>query len=154
MSKQRLQQSWVIALAVLMSWGAAAEPSEPIPVKVVVVTMFEVGADEQSKRFEGRMTDPRKHWKLSPMDLEGQSKWYDYSRAKDAMFMATDTTWAPWNVVNSNDKKRARLNCISHLLSQFPYEEFPYEKPELSPRQSSDGYQVPDYDYNYAPQKF
>ncbi len=115
---------------------------------------FEVSADEQSKRFEARMTDPRKHWKLSPMDLEGQSRWFDYSRARDSMFKATDTEWAPWYVVNSDNKKRARLNCISHLLSQFPYEGIPYNKPILAERQSSEGYEAPEYEYNFVPEKF
>jgi len=115
---------------------------------------WEGSPDVQTSRFEGRMTDPRKHWKLSPMDLTAQSRWYDYSRAKDAMFMATDTTWAPWNVVNSDNKKQARLNCISHLLSQFPYEDLPYDRPELHERQSSDGYQPPEYEYNFVPEKF
>ena len=115
---------------------------------------FEVSPDVQTQRFEGRMTDPRKHWKLSPMDLTAQSRWYDYSRAKDAMFMATDTSWAPWNVVNSDNKKQARLNCISHLLSQFPYEDIPYDKPELLDRQSGENYQAPQYEYNFVPEKF
>jgi len=115
---------------------------------------FDVNADEQSKRFEARMTDPRKHWKLSPMDLEGQSRWYDYSRARDEMLLTTDTTWAPWHVVNSDNKKRARLNCLTHLISQFPYESTPYEKPQLLPRQESGGYVDPDYEYKHIPEKF
>jgi len=121
---------------------------------ILIKYWFEVSPDIQASRFGGRMTDPRKHWKLSPMDLTAQSRWYDYSRAKDAMFMATDTSWAPWNVVNSDNKKRARLNCITHLLSQFPYEGIPYDKPEFPERQSSDGYQAPDYEYKVVPEKF
>jgi hypothetical protein len=88
------------------------------------------------------------------MDLTAQSRWYDYSRAKDSMFLATDTAWAPWHVVNSDNKKRARLNCISHLLSQFPYEDIPYEKPKMLERQSSDGYEAPDYEYTFVPEKY
>lgn len=88
---------------------------------------FEVSMDEQTKRFEQRINDPRKIWKLSPMDLESHGRWYDYSRAKDAMFAATDTAWAPWYVVDADDKRAARLNCITHLLSLIPYEEVPRE---------------------------
>ena len=121
---------------------------------ILIKYWFEVSPDVQTSRFESRMTDPRKHWKLSPMDLTAQSRWYDYSRAKDTMFMATDTSWAPWNVVKSDNKKRARLNCISHLLRQFPYKDIPYDKPELRERQSSDGYIAPDYEYNYVLEKF
>ena len=87
---------------------------------ILIKYWFEVSADEQAKRFEGRMTDPRKHWKLSPMDLEGQSKWYDYSRAKDAMFMATDTTWAPWHVVNSDDKNAPALTVFHTCSASSP----------------------------------
>ena len=83
---------------------------------------LEVSADEQTRRLESRIDDPRKIWKLSPMDLKSYSRWYDYSRARDAMFAATDTAWAPWYVAHTDDKKRGRLNIISHLLSQVPYE--------------------------------
>ena len=122
---------------------------------ILIKYWFEVSADEQARRFKDRMTDPRKNWKLSPMDLEGQSRWFDYSRAKDAMFLATDTSWSPWNVVDSNNKKRARLNCISHLLSQFPYDKnFRYQKPVLQPRQSDQGYIKPDYEYKFVPEKY
>jgi len=115
---------------------------------------FDVSPKEQTRRLEARMTDPRKHWKLSPMDLESYSRWYDYSRAKDAMFMATDTAWAPWHVINSDHKKPARLNCIAHLLSMFPYKNIPYDKPELPGRQSDEGYKAPEYEYTFAPEKF
>ena len=81
---------------------------------------MEVSPEEQTRRLESRIEDGRKIWKLSPMDLESYSRWYDYSRARDEMFAATDTAWAPWYVVRSDDKKRARLNCITHLLSQNP----------------------------------
>ena len=83
---------------------------------------LEVGPDEQTRRLESRIHDPRKIWKLSDMDLKSYSRWYDYSRARDAMFAATDTAWAPWYIAHTDDKKRGRLNIISHLLSQVPYE--------------------------------
>ena len=83
---------------------------------------LEVTPEEQTRRLEGRIDDGRKTWKLTPMDLKSYSRWYDYSKARDAMFAATDTVFAPWWVVDSNDKKRARLNIISHLLDQVPYE--------------------------------
>ena len=83
---------------------------------------LEVSPDEQTRRLQSRIDDPRKVWKLSDMDLLSYSRWYDYSRARDAMFAATDTEWAPWHVAHTDDKRRARLNVISHLLSQVPYE--------------------------------
>ena len=82
---------------------------------------LEVSPDEQTRRLERRIQDPRKVWKLSDMDLKSHSRWYDYSRARDAMFAATDTAWAPWYVAGTDDKQRGRLNLISHLLSQVPY---------------------------------
>ena len=121
---------------------------------ILIKYWFEVSQDIQTKRFEARIEDPRKHWKLSPMDLESHKLWYDYSRAKDAMFAVTDTEWAPWHVVNSDNKKRARLNCISHLLGQIPYEELPFNKPKLPKRQDSKGYKEPEYSYNYIPEIF
>src|SRR6187551_1159626 len=84
---------------------------------------LEVSPDEQTRRLEARINDGRKIWKLSPMDLKSYSRWYDYSRAREAMFQTTDTPWAPWYVVRSDDKRRARLNCISHLLKHVPYKE-------------------------------
>ncbi|MBK8533618.1 MAG: polyphosphate kinase 2, partial [Candidatus Competibacteraceae bacterium] len=92
---------------------------------ILIKYWLEVSAEEQSRRLEARIDDGRKIWKLSPMDLQSYSHWYDYSRARDAMFAATDTAWAPWYVANSDDKKRARLNIIRHLLSQIPYEDLP-----------------------------
>ena len=97
--------------------------------------------EEQTRRLEGRIDDPRKIWKLSPMDLKSYSRWYDYSRARDDMFKATDTPLAPWHVVRSDDKKRARLNVISHLLSQIPYKELDRQRPELPKRQKPHGYE-------------
>ena len=98
---------------------------------IVLKYWLEVSEDEQTRRLEARIDDGRKTWKLSPMDLESYSRWYDYSRARDEMFALTDTAWAPWFVADSNDKKRARLNIISHLLDQVPYEHGPHEKVKL-----------------------
>jgi polyphosphate kinase 2 len=95
---------------------------------------FDIGSEEQERRMRARMTDPRKPWKLSPMDLTSRRHWYDYSRARDDMFAATDTPYAPWNIVVANDKRRARLNCISHLLNRIPYEEIPREQIQLPER--------------------
>ena len=113
---------------------------------------LEVSPEEQTRRLEGRIDDPRKIWKLSPMDLKSYSRWYDYSRARDDMFKATDTPWAPWRVVRSDDKKRARLNVIAHLLSQIPYGELPREKPVLPKRQKPHGYTESDYPYKVVPE--
>ena len=95
---------------------------------------FDVSMDEQQRRFQDRIDDERKQWKLSPMDTESFNRWYDYSRARDAMFEVTDTDDAPWHVVPSDDKKRARLNCISHLLSTIPYKELTRPKVKLGKR--------------------
>jgi len=92
---------------------------------ILIKYWLEVSSEEQEKRLQGRIDDPRKHWKLSPMDLESRQRWYDYSRARDIMFNATDTADAPWYIVPSDDKRRARLNCISHFLSLLPYEKLP-----------------------------
>jgi polyphosphate kinase 2 len=113
---------------------------------------LEVSEEEQTRRLEARIDDPRKIWKLSPMDLKSYNRWYDYSRARDDMFKATDTPWAPWRVVRSDDKRRARLNIISHLLSQIPYEDTPREKPVLPKRQKPHGYVEADYPYKYVPE--
>ena len=99
-----------------------------------------VSAKEQRRRFAARIQDPRKQWKLSPMDRESRRRWYDYSRARDAMLDATDSARAPWFVVRSEDKRRARLNCISHLLSVIPYEEAPFDAPELPRRNNKQAY--------------
>ena len=113
---------------------------------------LEVTPEEQTRRLKARIRDPRKIWKLSPMDLKSYNRWYDYSRARDDMFKATDTPWAPWHVVQSDDKKRARLNTITHLLSQIPYRALPHEKPVLPKRQKPDGYVEPDYPYKAVPE--
>ena len=95
---------------------------------------FSVGDDEQERRFQDRMKDPTKRWKLSAMDLQSRLKWEEYSRAKDEMFAHTDIKQAPWFVVQADDKRRARLNCIRHLLSQVPYEDMPPKEVKLLPR--------------------
>lgn len=104
---------------------------------------FSVSDKEQEKRFQARIKDPTKRWKFSPMDLEARSRWVEYSKAKDDMFVATDTTRSPWYVVDADDKRRARLNCISHLLSQIPYKELPPKVIELPKRQKSMDYARP-----------
>jgi polyphosphate kinase 2 len=104
---------------------------------------LDVSEKEQHTRFLARIKDPSKRWKLSPMDLESHRRWYDYSRARDAMLAATDTAAAPWYIVPSDDKKRARLNCIADILSRIPYEEVPYTPPKLPGRQKAKGYQEP-----------
>ncbi len=113
---------------------------------------LEVGEEEQSRRLSSRIDDGRKIWKLSPMDLKSYSRWYDYSRARDEMFQASDTSWAPWYVVRSDEKKRARLNLISHLLKRIPYEELKREKVKLPDRQKAQGYKDPDYPYKFIPE--
>jgi polyphosphate kinase 2 len=115
---------------------------------------LEVSPAEQTSRLEGRMTDGRKIWKLSPMDLKSYSRWYDYSRARDDMFAASDTEWAPWYVVRSDDKERARLNTIRHLLSQIPYEEVPREKIKLPKRQKPGDYRESSHPFKYVPEKY
>ena len=115
---------------------------------------LEVSPEEQTRRLEQRITDGRKIWKLSDMDLKSYSRWYDYSRARDDMFLATDTSWAPWFVAVSNDKKRARLNIISHLLGRIPYEDIPRKKIKLPERQKRDGYEEPNYPYKWVEEAF
>lgn len=114
---------------------------------------LEVSPEEQTRRLEARISDGRKTWKLSPMDLKSYSRWYDYSRARDAMFAATDTPWAPWYVARSDDKRRARLNIISHLLHHIPYETVPMEPVKLPKRQDPKGYREPDYPYKFVPER-
>jgi len=110
---------------------------------ILIKYWFSVSDEEQEKRFQSRIDDPTKRWKLSQMDLEGRSRWVDYSRAKDDMFVHTDIKQAPWYVVESDDKRRARLNCISHLLSMVPYEDLTPPHIELPPRQDEAGYVRP-----------
>jgi polyphosphate kinase 2 len=119
---------------------------------ILIKYWLEVSMDEQAKRFRERNVDYRKIWKLSPMDLQAQARWYDYSRARDAMFAATDTPENPWYVVPSDDQRRARLNCITHFLSLIPYEEVPREKIKFPRRQAKGNYKEPDYPYRIVPQ--
>jgi polyphosphate kinase 2 len=115
---------------------------------------LEVSPEEQTRRLESRIEDGRKIWKLSPMDLLSYSRWYDYSRARDAMFAATDTAWAPWYVVRSDDKNRARLNLITHLLGQVSYKAVAREKIKLPKRQKPGDYEEPDYPFKFIEEKF
>ena len=115
---------------------------------------LEVSEEEQTRRLTDRIDDERKIWKLSPMDLKSYNRWYDYSRARDEMFAATDTGYAPWYVVRSDDKMKARLNLITHLLQQIPYEEAPREKVKLPKRQKPGDYRDPKYPFKYVPEKF
>jgi len=115
---------------------------------------LEVSPEEQTRRLQSRIEDGRKTWKLTDMDLKSYSRWYDYSRARDAMFAASDTEFAPWHVVRSDNKRRARLNIISHLLASVPYERMPRKKVKLPARQKAGGYQAPDYPYRYVPERF
>ena len=107
---------------------------------ILVKFWLEVSNDEQERRFHARIIDPLRQWKLSPMDLPSRTRWYDYSRARDMMLDATDTEQAPWYIVRSDDKKRARLNCISHLLSLIPYEEVPRSKVKMPERSTKEAY--------------
>jgi polyphosphate kinase 2 len=105
---------------------------------ILIKFWLEVGQEEQRKRFEARIEDPLRQWKLSPMDLESYARWYPYSRARDMMLDTTDTHDAPWHIVRSDDKRRARLNCIAQLLSLVPYKEVPRDKVKL-PKRSAKG---------------
>jgi polyphosphate kinase 2 len=121
---------------------------------ILIKYWLEVSMEEQARRFQERNDDYRKIWKLSPMDLEAQARWYDYSRARDAMFAATDTPFSPWYVVPSDDQRRARLNCISHFLSQVPYKEVPREPVKFPKPQRKGDYKEPNYPYRFVPQKY
>jgi polyphosphate kinase 2 len=119
---------------------------------ILVKYWLEISMEVQTQRFEERIHDGRKIWKLSPMDLESHRRWYDYSRARDMMFASTDIPESPWYLVNANDQRRARLNCIAHLLSLVPYEEVPREPIELPKRQPRGGYVEPERAYHYVPE--
>jgi polyphosphate kinase 2 len=118
---------------------------------ILIKYWLEVSADEQTRRLESRINDPRKVWKLTDMDLQSYSRWYDYSRARDAMFAATDTSWAPWHVVHTDDKKRGRLNIISHLLTQVPYTPLSTSDVTLPKRQKPGDYRDPGLPLRYIP---
>jgi polyphosphate kinase len=115
---------------------------------------LEVSPNEQTRRLKRRIQDPRKVWKLSDMDLKSYSRWHDYSRARDAMFAATDTAWAPWYIARTDDKQRGRLNLISHLLSQVPYKPLVPQDVTLPKRQRARGYVEPDLPLRYIPTRF
>jgi len=120
---------------------------------ILIKYWFSVSDEEQERRFQSRIDDPTKFWKLSPMDLKSREKWLDYSKAKDEMFKYTDTKQSPWYVVPADNKRRARLNCISHLLSQIPYEEIKQEKITLPPRNKEEGYIRPPFsDQTFVPE--
>jgi polyphosphate kinase 2 len=122
---------------------------------ILIKYWLEISAGEQEKRFRERLDDPRKQWKISPMDMEARKRWYDYSRAMDDMFKYTDTDISPWYIVPADDKKRARLNCITHMLSLIPYKKVPGEKFEIPPLQKSKGYKAPRVpDAEVIPEKF
>jgi polyphosphate kinase 2 len=121
---------------------------------ILIKYWLEVSMEEQTRRLEDRINDGRKIWKLSPMDLKSYSRWYEYSRARDDMFKASDTPWAPWYVAKTDDKERARLNIISHFLSMIPYREAPREKVALPKRQKRGGYREPDYQYKYVDERY
>jgi polyphosphate kinase 2 len=123
---------------------------------ILIKYWLEVGNKEQERRFEARITDPLRQWKLSPMDLPGRTRWYDYSRARDRMLAATDTRHAPWYILRSDDKKRARLNCITHLLSLVPYKRLKREKLKLPKRSKKGAYddQVTIARRRFVPEKY
>jgi polyphosphate kinase len=115
---------------------------------------LEVSPEEQTRRLESRINDGRKLWKLTEMDLKSYSRWHDYTRARDEMFVKTDTAWAPWHVARSDDKKRARLNVITHLLNQIPYEKTPSPKIELPKGDKAQGYVEHDYSSKLIPEVY
>jgi len=121
---------------------------------ILIKFWLEVSEEEQTRRLQDRVADLRKVWKLSPMDLKSYSRWYDYSRARDDMFAASDSKHAPWYVVPSNDKRRARLNVIRHILDHVPYKAPEREKIRFPKRQKSGGYREPNYPYNYVKARY
>ncbi len=122
---------------------------------ILIKYWFSISDEEQERRFQSRIDDPTKRWKLSPMDLASREKWVEYSMAKDQMLYYTDTKQSPWYVVPADNKKRARLNCINHFLSLIPYEDIPHEKTVLPPRQEAQGYVRPPFsDQTFVPEKY
>jgi polyphosphate kinase 2 len=116
---------------------------------ILIKYWLEVTPEEQTRRLEDRIDDPRKIWKLSPMDLKSYNRWYDYSRARDEMFHATDTKFAPWHVAKTDQKRRARLNLITDLLGRVPYKKVKHDKVKLSKREKPGNYREPKYPYRY-----
>jgi polyphosphate kinase len=121
---------------------------------VVVKYWMEVSKEEQTRRFERRIHDPRRRWKLSPMDLESHHRWFDYARARDEMISRTHTEWAPWVMVPSDDKRRARLNVMAHFLSLFPYSDLAPNDITLPPRQDAAGYEELDLSFALVPERY
>jgi polyphosphate kinase 2 (PPK2 family) len=123
---------------------------------ILIKYWMEVGQDGQERRFEARIQDPLRQWKLSPMDLESFRRWYEYSRARDLMLKATDVKHAPWFIVRTDSKRKARLNCISHFLSMIPYKKVPKEKVKLPSRKTEDRYddQTPLKGRRFIPEKY
>ena len=121
---------------------------------ILIKYWLEVSPEEQTRRLEARIDDGRKIWKLSPMDLKSYSRWFDYSRARDDMFALTDTNVAPWHVARTDDKRRGRLNIITHFLKQVPYKDAPREKVKLPKRQKRGSYREPEYPYRYIAEQF
>ena len=123
---------------------------------ILIKYWLEVSNEEQQRRFNARIKDPMRQWKLSPMDLTSRSRWYEYSKARDIMMKHTDTTFSPWHIIRSDDKKKARLNCISHLLSQIPYKKVPRQKVKLPKRSDKYKYddQAPMQHRRYIPEKY
>jgi polyphosphate kinase 2 (PPK2 family) len=122
---------------------------------ILIKYWFSVSDEEQEDRFQARLKDPTKRWKLSPMDVEARARWVDYSRAKDEMFNHTDIKQAPWWVVNADDKRRARLNCIHHLLSLVPHKDLTPQRIKLPPRQKDDSYvRPPIMEQNFVPEVY
>jgi len=123
---------------------------------ILIKFWLEVSDEEQKRRFEARITDPIRQWKLSPIDLPSRTKWFEYSRARDLMLKATDTKWAPWRILVSDDKKRARLNCIHHLLKLIPYKKVPREEIKLPKRSMKGAYddQTTIKDRKFVPEKY
>ncbi len=121
---------------------------------ILVKYWFSVSDEEQERRFQARIDNPDKRWKLSPMDLQSRARWADYSRAKDETFRYTDTRQSPWWVVDANDKRRARLNCIAHLLDQVPYKDLDDDALELPPRQEDDYVRPPLDEQTFVPARY
>jgi len=121
---------------------------------ILIKYWFDVSEKEQHRRFQQRIEDPMRQWKLSPMDLESHRRWYDYSRARDTMFSATDTAESPWYVVQSDNKRRSRLNCIHHLLSVVPWKQIQHDKVTLPKRQKANGYEPLEWPFRFIPERY
>ena len=134
--------------------AAGREGRWSVPGSILIKYWLEVSHEEQTRRLEARIDDARKTWKLSPMDLKSYNRWYDYSRARDDMFAATDTDFAPWYVARTDDKRRGRLNIITHLLKQIPYKKLPREKVKLPKRQKRGGYREPKYPFKFIDEEY